>query len=285
MRANLALFTTACLWGLNFHFAGFMLTESSFLEAALWRYVLGVGVLLLLTGYQLRDLRLTREQFGGAAFTGLVGLFGFNLFFFLGLRYTSPLNAALIASLNPLLVIGFSRLLNKTVIRPRQILGAAISLVGVLWLLGKGEFSALLELDFNRGDLLILISASTFALYHLLAKKYGQGIANSVFTLLTNGICLVAFLLVALLVPTGLTLQHTPAYWGWAVGIGVGGTAVAYLLWNWGLSRAGTSRAGLFLNVIPLAAALAAVWWGAPVLPFHLVSGALILTGIGVSGR
>ena len=283
MRSRLYLIIAAVLWGLNFHFASYMLQETSFVEAASWRYIFGVVPLLLFSINSIRKMSFRNIPIKGILLVGVVGLFGFNIFFFLGLKYTSPVNAALIVSLNPMITIWLSALILKTPITRFHVIGAIISIIGVAILVIQGSVSNLLALNFNKGDLLIFIANTVFALHHIWVKQYKGSFSNLNFTTLTNLICLLCFLL--LLPTTSYTIgcEHSENYWYWAMGIGTFGTAVAYLLWNQGLTQIGPDRAGIFMNIVPLSAAVSAFVLGEQLYGYHLISGVVIIAGIIIS--
>jgi len=137
MRAEAYLLISVIFWGLNFHFAKYMLAESSFIEAGAWRYIFGVGTLLFLGWRSLKKVDLTLISVKGIMLIGVIGLFGFNILFFKGLQHTEAINASLIVSLNPILTIGFSGLILGTHITRYHIAGASISLLGVVFLLSQ----------------------------------------------------------------------------------------------------------------------------------------------------
>ena len=64
------------------------------------------------------------------------------------------------------------------------------------------------------------------------------------------------------------------------LGIGLLGTCVAYLFWNKGIQEVGAANAGLFINAVPLAAAIFAIFFGEQLHLYHAISGALILLGL-----
>ena len=192
MRPDLFLLIAATFWGLNFHLAKIMMQYVNFIEAGFWRYLFGVGFLLL----QVRRLSFIQiwETPKGIFLVGLVGLFGFNLLFFLGLQYTSAINAALIISLNPLLTLLLAYVILKSPIYNPQKIGMIISLIGVVYLLSKGRYQQLLALQWDIGDLFILGANLLFALHHVWVKKYASNFDNLSFTITTNLICLFGFI-------------------------------------------------------------------------------------------
>lgn len=280
--AFLLLIGATVFWGLNFHLAKIMLEHVAFIEAGFWRYFIGVGILFFMTFQSLRKLKMTEVRKGlkGLLLVGFIGLFGFNFFFFLGLRFTSALNASLIVSLNPASTLLMSYLILKTPISRQQKIGMCIALLGVIYLLVKGEFQQLLHLKLSKGDLLILIGNLIFAVQNVWVKIYGSQFSNLVFTALTNALCLLGFLL--LLPFMGLETPPLKQYDFWlsALGIGFLGTSLAYLFWNKGIMEIGAANAGLFMNIVPLAAALFAILFGEKLEYYHLFSGVLILLGV-----
>ena len=282
LRSILLLSTAAAFWGLNFHLAKVMLAQVSFLEAGFWRYFFGVGTLALINVPHYGSMaRINwRVHLKGILLVGLVGLFSFSLLFFWGLEHTSALNAALIVSLNPALTLLFDSWLMGNRLRPQQRWGVGIAMIGVVFLITKGTPQLLLSIEWAWGDLIILGANSIFALHHIWVKKYGAELPNLPFTFLTNAFCLLGFLLLLPLGSFQAVYVGDAAFWLAALGIGIPGTALAYLFWNRGISQVGAGQAGFYMNVVPLAAALFAVFFGERLYLYHLVSGSLILAGM-----
>ncbi len=282
---NLYLLIAAIFWGMNFHFAKFMLNESSFAESGTWRYIFGVVPLIVFSWNTIKTTNFKLLPIKGILLIGFVGLFGFNIFFFMGLQYTSSLNAALIVSLNPITTIFLSKAILKTKLTKHHILGASISLIGVLFLVTKGNISNFSMGKLNIGDFMILIANFLFGLHHVWVKQYRGQVSNQQFTTFTNVICLVGFLFLISFHENGITIDHSNMYWINAIGIGCFGTALAYILWNEGVYRIGANKAGIFMNMVPLATAITGFFLGDSFEFFHLTSGFLILFGIFVFKR
>jgi len=257
-----------------------MLAEVYFIEAGFWRYFFGIAFLIGLQLY-------TRERFSwnavkattiGLLLVGVVGLYGFNLFFFLGLKYTSAVNAALIISFNPLLTKLLAAYLLGTQITNRQKIGLLMSVVGVFYLLSKGELTELLALNWSYGDLLIIASTTLFTLYQVWVKMYSTKFPNLSFTTLTNVLCFVSFFLT---IPFIGGFEAPPisdrSFWLAALGMGIPGTGLAYLFWNNGVNVLGAGAAGFYLNVVPLSAAIMGIFFGVQLEIYHFFSGLLII--------
>ena len=135
MRAIIYLAIATIFLGLNFHLAKIVLKEVDFIEAGFWRFLFGVVALVILGFKNLPSIKKVQENLKGISFTGFIGLFGFNLLFFLGLINSSAINAALIVSLNPVLTILISSKILKTNIKKNQLAGIFIALMGVAYLI------------------------------------------------------------------------------------------------------------------------------------------------------
>lgn len=280
MKSIIYLLLTATFWGLNFHFAKQMLTEASFLEAGFWRYSLGILALFGMSLKSLPKLSSFLIEKKGLLLVGVIGLFGFNLLFFLGLLYTSPVNASLIVSLNPAMTLFFSYLILHTKITKSEIVGMLISLVGVIILLTKFDLQRLLQFEFSKGDLLIFLANLVFALQNIWVKQYAKSFSSIHFTIFTNAICWLCFLLVLPFASPAISFHHSPDFWLSAFGIGCIGTGLAYLFWNKGVSAIGPSKAGIFMNFVPLSTAISAIFLQQELHQYHLISGVIILLGI-----
>ena len=70
------------------------------------------------------------------------------------------------------------------------------------------------------------------------------------------------------------------------MGIGVFGTGLAYVLWNEGISQIGADKAGIFVNIVPLSAAVGTLLLGKEIIyPYHWVSSCVIILGLFLASR
>ena len=283
MREIIYLIIATIFLGLNFHLAKVILKEVNFIEAGFWRFLFGFVTLMVLGFKSLPSFKIIQKNLNGISLTGFIGLFGFNLFFFLGLQNTSAINAALIVSLNPALTILFSSKILKTPIKKIQLLGIIIAFFGVTYLILKGNTTNISNIQFNYGDILILIANVFFALHHVWTKKYATNISSLNFTLLTSLCCLIGFLILLPINGMELVTTHTYGFWMAVFGIGCFGTALAYFLWQKGVQIAGADKAGIYMNIVPLSAALFAILFNEHLHAYHLIGGLFIVIGLLIS--
>ena len=97
-------------------------------------------------------------------FCGLFGVAINQLFFFEGLNLTTPINAAIIMTVSPILVIIFSAIIIKEKITIRKLLGIFLGIVGAATLILKSG-SISIDNAFFVGNILIFINATSYSIY------------------------------------------------------------------------------------------------------------------------
>jgi len=213
----------------------------------------------------------------GMALSG-VAVFGPTLY--LGLRYTTAVNATLINGLGPLITGLLAAVLIREPVSGRQAVGGVVSLLGVGLLISGGTLSFWRAMRGSVGDLVALGAVALWGLYSVLARQAMR--RRSPMSVAAFSVFLgLPFLLVAAgwelrTLPVDLTLRLALIilYIGFAPGI------VGFLAWNEGVRRLGPSGAMVFYNTLPLYGALLAyLFLGEPVGLNHLLGGALIVGG------
>jgi len=280
MKATIYFIIATVFLGLNFHLSKIVLTEVSFVEAITWRFTLASITLFLLAYKNLKHLKLKRSNIKGASLVGGIGLLGFNIFLFLGLRHSSAINAALIIGLNPALTILFSSVVLKTSLKTNHLIGILISFTGVLYLILRGNISDFQDINFNYGDGLILIANIFFALHHIWVKKYASDTESTSFTFLGVLFALIGILLFLPFIELQDIASHSTQFWFSISGLGILGTGIVFYFWNYGVLKSGADQAGVFMNMVPFFAALFAVFFNEQLYSYHAISALLIISGM-----
>ena len=280
MKTPLFLIIATVLWGLNFHFGKTMLQESTPMIAGFWRYLFAAIALLFFTLKTLPSWSLVKSNFVSIFVVGVIGLFGFNFFYFLGLKYTSAVNASLIMGINPMLTLVFSVLILKTKITTLQITGLFVAFVGVVLLVCKWNVEIFYTMQFSKGDFYIIIGNVVFALQHVFVKKYHGRLSTMHFTMLTNLVCFLGFAVFFPFQDFGKIVDYSATFWFSTIAIGVFGTALAYYLWNKGVGEIGAHNAAIYMNIAPLAAVLFASLFGEQLFQYHIYSFIIITVGV-----
>jgi drug/metabolite transporter (DMT)-like permease len=219
----------------------------------------------------------------------LLALTGFainNALSYWAMQYTQALNGLLIQSSTPLFVALWSLALFGVRLTAAQFAGIAISLLGVLVILLRGDLSALAAIQFNRGDLMFAGALLVFGLYSALMSRRPR----------VHQLSLISFCTAA-----GAVLLAPLAAWEYATGsvfrlnleslltlayVIVFASTLAYLFFNRGISLIGPNRAAPFLHLVPVfGSALAILLLGETPEPFHLIGYVLVLAGVIIAAR
>ena len=265
----------------------------------LLRWSLAFVLLLPLAAGVLRPASALWRQWRRYALLGLLGIGLYNTLQYMALQTSTPLNVTLVGSSMPLWMLALGTLFFGVRVTHRQAMGALLSMTGVLLVLSRGEWGALLALQLVPGDLFMLLATLSWSLYSWLlvaTARAPAGSANGEDGLRSHW----AHFLMAQMV-FGLGWSGLLAGGEWALGnsapvvwstplvlallfIAVGPAIIAYRCWGIGVQRVGPAVAGFFTNLTPLfAALLSAVFLGEVPHWYHAGAFALIVGGIVVS--
>ena len=215
--------------------------------------------------------------------TALTGVSIFNTFIYLGGHYTSAINLALIGTTSaPVFATFMAAIFLKESISTYRITGMLICITGILFLLSRGSLRQLANFHFGKGDVLVLISAFTFAIYNTLVRKKPAGIAPIAFlaVIFTLGsLCLLPFYIFETM--HSPAVQWTPNMLYIILYLGIGNSIIAFFCWNASIERLGAAGTALFGNLIPVFSTIEAVLFlGETFSRIHLVSGLLVIGGL-----
>lgn len=227
------------------------------------------------------------------AVLGLLSVGAYNALQYLALHTSTPINVTLVAASTPVWMLLIGRLFFATPVTRRQLLGATLSISGVLLVLGRGQWEVLLHVRLVPGDVYVLLASIAWAFYSwMLAHPKDEPaeirdhwaaflLAQIVFGLGWSG----------LFAAGEWALTDARIVWSWSLAaallfVAAGPAVLAYRCWGTGVQRAGPALASFFANLTPLFAALlsSALLGETPHL-YHVIAFGLIVGGIVVSSR
>jgi drug/metabolite transporter (DMT)-like permease len=228
--------------------------------------------------------RLRPRSAGRLIAAGALGLVGYNLPVTLGLRWLPAATAGLLLATEPVWVLVLGRLFTGERGGVRPWLGSAVALVGVGVLAGPGAIGV----DGNRtlaGAGLVLASTLAFGAYTIVMRPLSQEFGAIPATAASTVVGAVPYLAAVGTLP-GAGLSHLGAtVWAELAFLALGSTAAGLLLWNVAALAGGVTQVSLLLYLEPVVSvAGAAVFLGERVSLVMIGGGALILTGVAVSG-
>lgn len=279
----LLLILTTLFWSGNFVLSRGMHADLPPFALSFWRWAVA---LLILAWFGLphllaqRKLAISHRNF--IIIQGIAGVAGFNSLIYMAMQTTTAINAALVNSCTPVIIVLMSWAMYNDRLSLRQCLGVAISLSGVVLIISKGELSTLLQLQFNRGDILVFIAAILWAFYSANLKRYPKGLHPLAYQM---GIMLVGltflFPLYLLELSTGKTMTVSMGSIVTIIYVAIFASVLAFIFWNRAVSMLGANIAGPFIHLMPVfSTTLAVIFLGETLTSNHIQAILLIFGGI-----
>ena len=249
------------------------------------RWVVAILVLLPFVWHRLRqDWPLARKAWVVLAATGFLSTTTYNALQYFALTTSSPINVALITASGPIFTLLMGWLFFQATISRAATLGAVVSLIGVTWVLLRGELLNATRIDFVSGDLFMLLAIALWSLYTwLLRGRPGEMSGYSVLTMqMAWGLLFAVPMVLAEWFLGGYSaIAWSPKIYSVILFVALGPALLAYLCYQQAVLRTGSQLPMFFLNLTPVFAALmAVVLLGEFPELYHVVGLVLIVAGI-----
>ena len=218
---------------------------------------------------------------------GVTSITVFNSIVYYSLNFTQVISGVLMISTIPVMIIFFCWVFKIEKTNFYQILGVFFSLMGVVVIVTNANISKLLNLNFNKGDLWMVVAMFSWAMYSALLrkKKFKLSQISLLQTIISAGLILLlpAYLIemalgykVDIHLPFILTLTYVVLFPGLA----------SFFFWIKGISIIGSNRSGIFLHLMPIFSTIMAMFiFKEKFMIFHLIGAILIITGIILSSK
>ena len=259
------------------------LTDLTPFKLSFFRWLLALLILLPFTYSQiLKDLNYYKNNWFLMTSIAILGVTIFNSFTYISLKSTLVINSTLMASVAPVMMIGFSWLIFRTKTTKFQFAGIILSLLGAISIILKGNLNNLYNLYFTTGDLWMLVAVISWCLYSVLLRKIDRNtsqLANLEVMIIIGVIFIFPFYILesnktSYLPATGLDLAII-------IYVAIFASIVAFFSWNKGVSIIGPNRASLFLHLIPVFSSIWAIsFLNEKFVFFHVIGILFILSGI-----
>ncbi|MBC17705.1 MAG: EamA family transporter [Desulfovibrio sp.] len=282
------LIISMALWGGTW-VAGRVLAQSLHpMAAAFLRFAVASFFLIIMSWRANGGMpRLARNQILPVAFLGATGVFAYSYFFFNGLQTIAAGRAALIVACIPVCISVLSAILYKERFGPVRIIGALTSLIGVSVVIADGNPVALLSGGVSRGDFMILGCVASWTAYSLGGRQVMKNV--SPLTAVTWSSIIGAIMLLPPAISEGLGEQIMAARtidWVCVFYLGAIATALAYFWYYQAISVIGASRAGIFINTVPIFAVIMGfLILGEPIHLSLITGGVMVCTGVYLTNR
>lgn len=246
--------------------------------------------LLMLTIYWrtfYHDYRILWQTPGINILLSFLGQVSFPLSLYIGLQYTSSLNAAIYISSTPCLVLLINHFIFHEHISGRNILGVIASTAGVIYLAFSSSSNAGSLKAFGLGDVLTIISALSWAFYCALLRLKKSAVKNTsfvAFSSLIGTIILIPVFAGHVILSSnyhGIIYAVTPSVVVGILYLIIFPSWLSYVFWSKGVSMIGTTRSEIFTHLIPVSGGLMGILFlGNTLEVYHIITLLLIVMGI-----
>jgi drug/metabolite transporter (DMT)-like permease len=290
----LGLTFTVIVWGSSFVATKIALREMTPAVIAFLRFTVGVVVLLVLLLRRAEINRFKLNDLPALSLLGILGITSHQLLQANGLLTASASVTSWIVATIPVYVALLGWIFLREEMTALRVTGIILSTMGVLVVVGNGNFNSLIEGGFGTpGDRLIALSAVNWSVFiilnkHLFNKDANENTQSSVgrmFVIMTIGWL---FIIPWVIVDGGLRELHNVSLHGWLAlaFLGVFCSGVAYFLWFHALEQIDATQASVFLYLEPIVTVIfAGIILGEPISFASLVGGAAILLGVWLVNR
>lgn len=282
------LLLMAVFWGGTFIAGKIAAQRVGPFSAAFLRFAIA-SIFLCLTALRLegRLPALRRHQLLPVFLLGMTGVFAYNVCFFKGLKLIEAGRAAIIIANNPICIALFSALLFREHLTRMRLAGILISISGAVVVITRGDWHMIGSGAVGPGELFILGCVASWVAFSLIGKVLLaelSPLASVLYAALSGTVCLA--------VPAwqeGLLTawpSYTLADWASLFYLGFFGTVLGFVWYYQGIQRIGPTKAGVFINFVPVSAILFSfIFLHEPLTLSLLFGAALVLTGVYLTNR
>ena len=247
-------------WAGNFVIGRAVRADAPPVGLAFWRWTGAFCIVIAFAWPHLRqDWPALRKHWPIITLLAFLGIGSFNTLIYTGLQSTTAINALLLQSLMPVLIVLFSFLLFRDRVTWLQGVGIAVSVAGAFTIIVQGDLEVLRSLSINRGDLVIFTAVALYAGYSALLRKRPplHPLSFLAATFFLGALMNLPFYLAE-------TAGGRPVQINGPMLLAVGyvmvfPSVVSYFCFNRGVDLVGANRAGLFIHLLPVFGSIMAV--------------------------
>ena len=247
------------------------------------------GLILLPFTYKeiINNKKYILDNLGFFIILGITSITIFNSIVYYSLYYTQVISGILMISTIPVWIIFISSILKIEKTNIFQIIGVVLSLTGVIFIITKADLNLIKNLDFNKGDLSMVVAMFSWAIYSALLKSKKYEISQ-VSLLEVVIICGLIFLIPIYFIEMNMgnsIILGKPFYLILGYVVIFPGLA-AFFFWIKGISIIGANRAGIFLHLMPImGAVMAMLIFDEKFMFYHILGAIFIIAGITISNK
>ncbi len=245
-------------------------------------FIISIFLILFLNTKLILSFKLISGKLVWLCLMGSLGLTGFNALFYIAAQNTTAINLGIIQGIMPAIILVGSVIIFKEAVNFTKVTGLIIAFFGVLVVVSQGDYERVILLSFNYGDLVMLCACFFYSGFTLGLKN--KPVIDPIVLMTYFSLSALIFSLPLLIIEYYLGLIQVPATstaWLTILYISFVPSFLAQIFFIRGVELVGASKAGLFINFLPIfAAILGVLLLGERLFVYHLISLFIVLLGV-----
>ena len=245
-------------------------------------FIISIFLILFLNKKLILSFKLISGKLVWLCLMGSLGLTGFNALFYIAAQNTTAINLGIIQGIMPAIILVGSVIMFKEAVNFTKVTGLIIAFFGVLVVVSQGDYERVILLSFNYGDLVMLCACFFYSGFTLGLKN--KPVIDPIVLMTYFSLSALIFSIPLLIIEYYLGLIQVPATstaWFTILYIAFVPSFLAQIFFIRGVELVGASKAGLFINFLPIfAAILGVLLLGERLYFYHLISLFIVLLGV-----
>lgn len=280
---NFMMLIAVLFWAGAFIAAKFSVLEFDTFTLIFLRFLMAAIIILPITIKFDKNWKMTKKEFPFLLLLSVIGMFGYHLFFFLAVKYTTATNSALIVAMTPTLTAVLSALILFEKLKVKHVISLLLSLFGVILIITKGHLLILSTIKVNKGDLIMLLGVVCWAVYAILSKKALNKMSAYKLTFYAFLFCSIEAIPLMLIFESPFAAMSSASSNAWlsVIYMAIFPSVFGYLINQLSIKRIGPSKTTIFMNLTPLVSmVLASIMLNEKITIVSLLAAAFIISGI-----
>ena len=245
-------------------------------------FIISIFLILFLNKKLILSFKLISGKLVWLCLMGSLGLTGFNALFYIAAQNTTAINLGIIQGIMPAIILVGSVIMFKEEVNFTKVTGLIIAFFGVLVVVSQGDYERVILLSFNYGDLVMLCACFFYSGFTLGLKN--KPVIDPIVLMTYFSLSALIFSIPLLIIEYYLGFIQVPATstaWLTILYIAFVPSFLAQIFFIRGVELVGASKAGLFINFLPIfAAILGVLLLGERLFVYHLISLFIVLLGV-----
>lgn len=226
--------------------------------------------------------RLEKWQIKYVFSTGIVGMIGYHILFFTALKFTTVTNSSIINATNPILTTILAAVILKDKLPAKKMIFVLTAFIGVATTIVNWDLSKIINMSFNKGDLIMMMATTCWASYSIIVKKvmhHFTPLKLTTYTFLASVIVLTPFaareLMVTDISQVGMMPFVAVLY------MAIFPTVIGYTIQQVAIKELGPRAMALFINLVPIfSVIMATLLLGETFNYMNIISGGIIIGSV-----